>query len=471
MNTWTSTHPRPAAQYLRMSTDHQRYSMENQAAAILSYAAAEGYDVVKTYADAGRSGMTTKRRAGLSQLLADVVGGNASFETILVLDVSRWGRYQDPDEAGHYEFLCRSAGVNIVYCNELFGDNPASSVMKQLKRVMAGEYSRELSVKVRQGRQRHEQLGHCPGSKCPYGIQRQEMLPGEIPGRMLLRSERKSRPENSLRYAPGTPDEQAIARLIFQHYTRDAMSNVEIAAKLNRDGKFWQDGTPWTGQRIVTHLECELLAGRQWGNKHSAPLGEPNPLKCRDKWRLVRTFEPVVPHRLFEAARQRRTALAGSTGKTLDEMLADLRRLLKRYGRLSHAMINQDIRSSSADSYYHRFGSLTAAYAAIGYAGGHRLRGRKPDGNVMNKDEILEGLRQLEAKHGYVSMGMIHATPAMPSNRVIRSEFGSLPNAYRAAGVVWLRGRPASKVRAATECPEPIGGGRIPPLKPAPSTR
>ena len=98
--------PRPAAQYLRMSTDHQRYSLENQALAISAYAAAEGYEVVRSYTDAGRSGVTTKRRTGLSQLLADVVGGKAAFKTILVLDVSRWGRYQDADEAGHYEFLC-----------------------------------------------------------------------------------------------------------------------------------------------------------------------------------------------------------------------------------------------------------------------------------------------------------------------------------------------------------------------------
>ena len=76
-----------------MSTDHQRYSLANQKAAIAAYATAEGFEIVRSYADAGKSGVTTKRRSGLSELLADVVSGNAEFKTILVLDVSRWGRY------------------------------------------------------------------------------------------------------------------------------------------------------------------------------------------------------------------------------------------------------------------------------------------------------------------------------------------------------------------------------------------
>jgi hypothetical protein len=48
--------PRPlgrAAQYVRMSTDHQRYSTENQSDAILQYAERRGLEIVRTYADEG----------------------------------------------------------------------------------------------------------------------------------------------------------------------------------------------------------------------------------------------------------------------------------------------------------------------------------------------------------------------------------------------------------------------------------
>ena len=46
-----------AAQYVRMSTEHQRYSTENQGDAILEYAARRGLEVVRTYADEGKSGL------------------------------------------------------------------------------------------------------------------------------------------------------------------------------------------------------------------------------------------------------------------------------------------------------------------------------------------------------------------------------------------------------------------------------
>jgi DNA invertase Pin-like site-specific DNA recombinase len=39
----------PAAQYLRVSTDHQQYSLDNQSEAILEYAKSHGFDIVQTY--------------------------------------------------------------------------------------------------------------------------------------------------------------------------------------------------------------------------------------------------------------------------------------------------------------------------------------------------------------------------------------------------------------------------------------
>ena len=48
---------RRAAQYVRMSTEHQQYSTANQADKILDYAAHHGFEIVRTYADEGKSGL------------------------------------------------------------------------------------------------------------------------------------------------------------------------------------------------------------------------------------------------------------------------------------------------------------------------------------------------------------------------------------------------------------------------------
>jgi hypothetical protein len=73
-----------AAQYVRMSTEHQKYSTENQAEIIARYAAQRGFEIVRTYEDAGKSGLRLDGRDALQKLIADVRTGAADFTTILV---------------------------------------------------------------------------------------------------------------------------------------------------------------------------------------------------------------------------------------------------------------------------------------------------------------------------------------------------------------------------------------------------
>ena len=46
-----------AAEYVRVSTDLQQYSIVNQQVAIAEFARLHSYEIVKTYADAARSGL------------------------------------------------------------------------------------------------------------------------------------------------------------------------------------------------------------------------------------------------------------------------------------------------------------------------------------------------------------------------------------------------------------------------------
>ena len=154
-----------AAEYVRMSTEHQKYSTENQSDAIHSYANQRGIEIVKTYSDAGKSGLRLEGRDGLRQLIDDVEDGDVEFEVILVYDISRWGRFQDADESAYYEYKCRRAGITVHYCAEQFDNDgsPISTIVKGVKRAMASEYSRELSTKVFAGQCRLVELGFRQG--------------------------------------------------------------------------------------------------------------------------------------------------------------------------------------------------------------------------------------------------------------------------------------------------------------------
>ena len=64
-----------AAEYVRMSTEHQQYSTENQSDRIREYAARHGIQIVRTYADAGKSGLRIDGREALQRLIHDVETG------------------------------------------------------------------------------------------------------------------------------------------------------------------------------------------------------------------------------------------------------------------------------------------------------------------------------------------------------------------------------------------------------------
>src|SRR5438552_10192029 len=163
-----------AAVYVRMSTEHQQYSTSNQMDVIREYAKRRGLEIVKEYSDEGKSGLNIAGRDSLARMIKDVQSGDVTFSSILVYDISRWGRFQDADESAHYEYICRRAGVAVHYCAEQFENDgsPVSTIVKGVKRAMAGEYSRELSSKVFQGACRLIQLGFKQGGSAGFGLRR-----------------------------------------------------------------------------------------------------------------------------------------------------------------------------------------------------------------------------------------------------------------------------------------------------------
>ena len=217
-----------AAQYVRMSTDHQRYSTENQAEAIKEYAARHGMQIVRTYADEGKSGLNIGGRDGLRLLLDDVEAHLADYEVLLVYDVSRWGRFQDADESAYYEYLCKRAGVRVVYCAEQFENDgtPVATIVKSVKRAMAGEYSRELSAKVFIGQCRLVELGFRQGGTAGYGLRR--LLIDEKGGRKgeLRRGEQKSLQTDRVIPIPAPPEEVDTVRQVYRLFVEEGRKEL-----------------------------------------------------------------------------------------------------------------------------------------------------------------------------------------------------------------------------------------------------
>ena len=209
-----------AAQYVRMSADHQKYSTENQAAAIAAYAAQRNLTIVHTYADHGRSGVRLDGREELQRLIRDVQSGQADFKVILVYGISRWGRFQDADESAYYEFMRKEAGIRVAYCAEQFENDGSlvSAILKNIKRVMAGEYSRELSTKVFVGQCRGATLGFWQGGPAGYGMRRQLIDENGKPKGRLEYGQQKNLQSDRVMLVPGPQSEVKIIRRIFNSF-------------------------------------------------------------------------------------------------------------------------------------------------------------------------------------------------------------------------------------------------------------
>jgi DNA invertase Pin-like site-specific DNA recombinase len=486
-----------AAQYVRMSTDHQKYSIENQSVANHAYAASRGMEIVRSYADEGRSGLTFERRDALKRLISDVQTGASDFQVVLVYDVSRWGRFQDADESGYYEYVCKRAGVQIHYCAEQFENDgsPFAAIVKSIKRAMAAEYSRELSVKAFVGQSRIVRLGFRAGSSPAYGTRRLLVdHAGKFKG-TLAAGEYKNLSSDRVVTVLGSPEEVRNVKWIFSAFVKRKKSISEIVQILNTKGVSTGSPGPWTFHKVKNLLLNEIYVGNSVWNRTSIKLARKKTQNPPDLWlRVKASFDPIVRKSQFNAAqrimveRQRRLSkdevleklrrlyhrhgfldtylindsgirsttylykysgglrqihkLLGSKGRpgtnygiTAEGLLEVLRRLLKRRGYLSEALIGQTKGVPAPCTYIKQFGSILRAYELMGYQpekGSHQQRWSRTW--VLSDQELLEALRSLLRRHGYLTEKLIDRNGETPTSPTYARRFGSLERSYELIG-------------------------------------
>ncbi|WP_256375446.1 recombinase family protein [Polaromonas sp. JS666] len=355
-------------QYVRMSTEHQKYSTENQGAAIAEYAAHRNMRIIRTYADSGKSGLNLKGRSGLQQLLRDVQQPKPDFSAVLVYDISRWGRFPDPDEAAVYEYMCKSRGIRVIYCAEPFNNDGSmpSTVFIGIKRSMAAEYSRELSVKVFAGQRNLVQRGYRQGGRPGFGLRRQLISEHHEVKGFLSRGEQKSIQTDRVILVPGPPEEVATVHRIYRHFLEDGMPERVIASVLNRDGIHFEIGTLWTRDSVHQVLTNEKYIGNNVFNRTSFKLKIKHQRNTPGAWiRKDGAFEAIVPIHQFRQVQ----AIIGRRSGHLDDaqMLDLLKQTLEKHGALSESVINEDDDVPSSGTYRSRFGSLLRAYKLVGY--------------------------------------------------------------------------------------------------------
>lgn len=239
-----------------------------QREAIDAFAAKNGFDVVASYEDEGRSGIDIANRPGLRRLLRDVAE-KAAFSEVLVYDVSRWGRFQDADAAAYYEYHCRLHGVRVIYVNESFANDlaPTSVLLKSMRRVMAAEYSRDIASKARAGQTRVIAMGFHMGALPPLGYRRCSVSADGKQRLQLIHGQRKCALTDRIEWVLAPEPEVALVRRICEGYAC-GMQPEHIASLARAEGWRTVKGRAVTTRSINTLVRHEALIGNfVWGVK------------------------------------------------------------------------------------------------------------------------------------------------------------------------------------------------------------
>jgi DNA invertase Pin-like site-specific DNA recombinase len=394
-----------AVQYVRMSTEHQKYSTENQSDIIAEYAERNGMQVIRTYADDGKSGLNIDGRDALKSLIADVEGGQADFEVILVYDISRWGRFQDADESAYYEYICKRAGIRVIYCAEQFDNDgsPISTIVKGVKRAMAGEYSRELSVKVFTGQCRLIENGFRQGGTAGFGLRRMLIDQHGNKKGILRHGEYKSLQTDRVILVPGPAHEIKTVNMVYKKFVHDGLSEFDIAKLLNDRGILTDLKRPWTRGSIRQVLTNEKYIGNNVYNRSSFKLKIKRVKNPPEMWiRSDGAFEAVVDTQLFYQAQG--IMLERNRRFTDEEMLDRLKHLYRKHGKLSGILIDDTEGMPSSAAYRSRFRGLVRAYRLIGFTPERDYQYIRINQFLrkMHKDIVTDVIHQIQDLGGIV---------------------------------------------------------------------
>lgn len=136
-----------AALYVRTATDDNN-AVETQISLLQDYAARHKMEFIRTYIDAGVSGLRIEKQSALRQLIDAVQSGEADYEVIILKDVARWGR--NPEDVIYCEQIFSRAGIAVRYVTDEFlnennntDESPVDTIIACLNRAMHHEYLRE----------------------------------------------------------------------------------------------------------------------------------------------------------------------------------------------------------------------------------------------------------------------------------------------------------------------------------------
>jgi site-specific DNA recombinase len=361
-----SIETRPAAVYLRCSTENQSDSIPQQRREVVKYASQHGFVVVDEFADEAVTGTRVKGRLEFQRLMAEALSPNPRFRTILVYDSSRFSR-GTPFEAIKLMQQLLENGVELVSVTEPPLGNDMDYLMVAFRQLGAHAVVKKISENTIRGQKTRAQNGTWNGGQPPWGYDLEYFNPqgvgyariralesgerhvlntdGSVE-RVLHKREKLSRSDKDrTRLVLSDPSRVETVRRIFRLYTREGWGYKAIADLLNREGipsprngnYSSKASAGWSRSTIKSIIDNKHYLGDAiWNQRTSAKFhrvigGETVPRPLVEKEKNVRNgpaeffVSPdahlaIIDRETFEHAhrlqRNRRTAPPHRTGRS-----------------------------------------------------------------------------------------------------------------------------------------------------------
>ena len=266
--------------YARVSTEEEKQlnALENQIQELTNYIHSQkDWVLVDKYIDEGISGTTSKGRYEYNRLYNDLLTNK--FEIVVIKDQSRLMR----NVLDWYLFLDRilkNRKQIYMYLDNSFY-TPDNAFISGIKAMMAEEYSRDLSKKIRSAAQRSQKNGTVYGSNRMLGYKQEH-------GKLTIIEE-----------------EAEIVRQIFNWYIQGNGFRT-IQRKLSDEGITSTTGTPFSLSTLKRMIKQEkykglLISGKRRKNFETKEFE----VVPESEWTVIPNGVPaIVPEEIWNKANQ-----------------------------------------------------------------------------------------------------------------------------------------------------------------------
>ena len=270
-----------ACAYIRVSTDKQEELSPNaQKRLIIDYAKKNNIMLSREniFVENGISGKKADKRPEFMKMIAMAKQKEHPYDIILVWKFSRFARNQE--ESIVYKALLKKNSVDVISISEPLAEGPFGTLIERIIEWMDEYYSIRLSGEFKRGMTDSALRGGYQAC-CPIGYKM----------------------NNDTKIPEIDSEQAAVVRKIYNEYTNNLKSCLEIARELNSLGCRTRRGALYEARTIKYILQNPFYCGKvRWNRQNHAD----HTIKDKSEWIIADAAHmAIIDDELFERTQRR----------------------------------------------------------------------------------------------------------------------------------------------------------------------